>query len=256
MPPEDHQPTNDDVRSAWNRLATYWDEQMEAGNTWQRTLIAPAVERLLALARGERVLELACGNGEFARRMSELGVDVLATDFSDEMLDRARARGGSVRYRRVDASDEKALQELATDGPFDAIVSNMAVMDMVDIGPMATALPSLMDRNGRLVIATLHPAFNSGAVARLIEETDDTVVVRTHSIKRSTYIQPMTSRGFALEDQPVTHWYFHRSFQDILRPFFSAGWVLDALEEPVLDDGSLFAEIPGVLVVRFVRSPR
>ena len=46
---------------------------MEAGETWQRGLIAPSVERLLAVTQRERVLELACGNGEFARRLTELG---------------------------------------------------------------------------------------------------------------------------------------------------------------------------------------
>ena len=64
---------HDDVRSAWDELAAFWDERMEAGATWQRHLIQPSVERLLRLEPGERVLEIACGNGEFARRMSELG---------------------------------------------------------------------------------------------------------------------------------------------------------------------------------------
>jgi cyclopropane fatty-acyl-phospholipid synthase-like methyltransferase len=54
---------HDDVRSAWDRLAEFWDERMEAGATWQRHLIQPPVERLLQLQPGERVLEIACGNG-------------------------------------------------------------------------------------------------------------------------------------------------------------------------------------------------
>ena len=71
----------------WDTLAPYWDEQMQAGNTWQRGLIEPAVERLLGIAPGELVLEIACGNGVFARRMAELGACVLGTDFSEPMLD-------------------------------------------------------------------------------------------------------------------------------------------------------------------------
>ncbi len=82
---------------------------MEAGATWQRTLIQPCVERLLQLEPGERILEIACGNGEFARRMTELGGQVLATDFSERMLERARARGGDVDYRWADATDEEEL---------------------------------------------------------------------------------------------------------------------------------------------------
>jgi ubiquinone/menaquinone biosynthesis C-methylase UbiE len=77
----------DEVRAAWDALANLWDERMQAGRTWQRHLIQPSVERLLQLRPGERVLEIACGNGEFARRMSSLGAHVLASDFSEGMLD-------------------------------------------------------------------------------------------------------------------------------------------------------------------------
>lgn len=83
---------NEEVRKGWEAMADFWDEQMEA-ITSQRSLIAPAVERLLGLRSVERMMELACGNGELARRMSQLGATVLAIDFSERMLELARARG-------------------------------------------------------------------------------------------------------------------------------------------------------------------
>jgi ubiquinone/menaquinone biosynthesis C-methylase UbiE len=249
--------SNDDVRSVWDSLAGWWDEQMEAGNTWQRSLIAPAVERLLAVRPGERVLELACGNGEFARKMAELGARVLATDFSDAMLERAQGRGGAIEYRRLDATDADAIRALEPDGPFDAAVSNMAIMDMTEIEPMAEGLAAVVRPGGRLVISTLHPAFNSGSVVFVTEMTQDADgrMAREHSIKRSTYIESTTHRGTAMEDQPTTQWYFHRPIEAILQPFFDHGWVVDGLAEPVLgrSDSTPFAQIPGVLVVRFAR---
>jgi ubiquinone/menaquinone biosynthesis C-methylase UbiE len=100
---------HEEVHSAWDELSAFWDERIEAGTTWQRHLIQPSVERLLQLGPGERVLEIACGNGEFARRMSELGGQVVAVDFSEGMLERARAHGGNVDYRHTDAMAEGAL---------------------------------------------------------------------------------------------------------------------------------------------------
>jgi ubiquinone/menaquinone biosynthesis C-methylase UbiE len=250
------EPTNDDVRGAWDALAPFWDEQMQAGKTWQRTLIQPPVERLLDLRPGERVLELACGNGEFSRRMAGAGATVLATDFSETMLERARAHGGDVVYRHLDATDEQAITALGAEGPFDAAVSNMAIMDMTEIEPMAVALAAVVRPAGRLVISTLHPAFNSGDAIRVTEESEDPdgTIVRRYSIKRSLYISPSTGKGVALEDQPVTQWYFHRPLQAIVAPFFRHGWLLDGLEEPVLEPPAvLFDEIPGVLVLRFRR---
>jgi len=40
----------------WNRNARWWDAKMGEGNDWHRILIAPAVEELLDVRPGERVL--------------------------------------------------------------------------------------------------------------------------------------------------------------------------------------------------------
>src|SRR5947209_10351998 len=77
---------NQKVQDAWNQNAAFWDEQMGDGNQFQRILIGPTSERLLALQPGELVLEIACGNGVFTRRMAALGAHVVATDFSTKML--------------------------------------------------------------------------------------------------------------------------------------------------------------------------
>jgi ubiquinone/menaquinone biosynthesis C-methylase UbiE len=255
----EEQPGNDGVREAWDALASYWDERMDAGETWQRHLIQPAVERLLELRPGERVVEIACGNGEFARRMAELGASVLATDFSEGMLERARARGGDVEYRRVDATDEDALLTLGDPGSFDAVVSNMAIMDMTSIEPMASAVARLLRAGGRFVLSTLHPAFNSGAVVPTTELVyRDGDMRNVYSVKVSSYAKPSIGKGVAIPGQPVEQWYFHRSMSDIFRKFFDHGFALDGLEEPLADPdrgtpGSpayVYTEVPGVLVAR------
>jgi SAM-dependent methyltransferase len=252
-------PTGDDVRAAWDANAAYWDEHMEAGRTWQRPLIQPAVERLLELRPGERVLEVACGNGAFSRQMAERGARVLATDFSERMLERAAARGGDVAYRLVDATDPSSLGALEGDGPFDAVVCNMALMDMTDLEPLANALPSLLAEGGRFVFSIQHPSFNAGDIVRTLETTDvDDAVVRTYSVRVRTYRSLTSGRGLALEGQPAAQWYFNRPLEETLRPFLEAGLVLDGLLEPTFDPADadpsqpefVYTELPAVLVAR------
>jgi ubiquinone/menaquinone biosynthesis C-methylase UbiE len=253
---------NDEVRSVWDQLAAFWDERMEAGTTWQRILIEPSVERLLQLKPGERILEIACGNGEFARRMTELGGQVLATDFSERMLERARARGGDVDYRWADATDEEELLTLGDTGSFDGVVSNMAIMDMESIEPMIRAASRLLKPAGRFVFSTLHPAFNSGDVRPAVELDLDGGVTEVYSVKVSSYGRPSSGKGVALPDQPVQQWYFHRPLWMILEPFFVHGFSVDGLEEPLLTPSDrqkpgtpeyVFTQIPGVLVCRMRR---
>ena len=258
LPVGELEPSHDEVRAAWDALAAFWDEEMEAGRTWQRGLIQPAVERLLGLEPGERVLEIACGNGEFTRRMTELGGRVLATDFSGPMLERARARGGDIEYRLADATDEEALLALGEPASFDAVVCNMAIMDMAEIEPMVAAAARLLRRRGRFVFSELHPAFN-GAATRLVEQSENEQgVVLTYSVKVSSYIHPSTGMGIALKGQPVTQWYFHRPISDLFRVWFRHGFLLDGIEEPVLaqDDvrpgstAAVFVEVPPILAAR------
>src|SRR5579883_3442465 len=80
-----------ETQAIWEQNAGFWDDQMGEGNEFQRILIATAAERLLGLQVGERVVEAACGNGVFSRRMAALGAQVVASDFSPTFVERARA---------------------------------------------------------------------------------------------------------------------------------------------------------------------
>jgi SAM-dependent methyltransferase len=254
----------DQVRAVWDELAAFWDERMQAGATWQRGLIQPSVERLLRLEPGERVLEIACGNGEFARWMSAFGANVLATDVSERMLARARSHGRDIEYRVADATQQEELLALGEPGTFDAIVSNMAIMDMPSIEPMAAAAATLLKPTGRFVFSTLHPAFNSGDVRPTVELDLEGGVTEIYSVKVSSYGRSTTGKGIALPGQPVEQWYFHRPLWMILQPFFEHGFVLDGLEEPLLDSelekpgapDYVFTQVPGVLVARMSRRHR
>src|SRR5207237_417861 len=104
-------------------------------------------------------------NGLSSRRLAALGAEVLASDFSTEMLahaQRRRTRGpGRIAYRHVDATDEAQLLELGAAGPFNAALASMALMDMAESAPLMRALATLLKPEGAFVFSILHPAFNN-----------------------------------------------------------------------------------------------
>src|SRR5919202_1288114 len=104
------QELNRQTREIWDRKAQFWDERMGEGNPFQRVLVGPASERLLGVQPGQVILEVACGNGVFSRRLASLGAQVVATDFSAGFLELAKARSTEhperITYRLVDATDE------------------------------------------------------------------------------------------------------------------------------------------------------
>lgn len=255
--------TSDRVRAVWDTNAAFWDERMGEGNEFHRYLIEPNMLRLLNLQPGERVLEIACGNGQFARKLASLGATVVATDFSPAMLERARAHSepfnDRIDYRIVDATQTAELHALG-EHAFDAIVSNMALMDMSDIAPLFQAIPYLLQSGGRFVFSTMHPCFNSNNPTFFAEMTDDEgAMVETFGIKLTRYLASQSYQGLAMIGQPVPQHYFHRPLHELLGEAFHAGLVLDGLLEPRLstDQSSPrwsswlnYHEFPPVLVAR------
>ncbi|HOR01401.1 MAG TPA: methyltransferase domain-containing protein [Anaerolineae bacterium] len=253
------------AREAWNANAAFWDERMGEGNSFFRLLEWPATERLLQLQPGERVLDVACGNGLTSRLMAAAGAQVLAIDLAEEMIARARARtlehGERIEYRVLDATDEAALLGLG-EGRFDAALCNMALFDMAEIDPLMRALARLLRPGGRFVFSVLHPCFNHTRAAHVAEEEDHGgQVVTTYSVKVSGYLTPAVNAGVAMIGQPVPQPYFDRPLQVLLGACFAAGLVLDGLEErsfPPEDVGGntplswngRYSEIPPVLVAR------
>ncbi len=256
---------NDAARDAWDRNASFWDARMGEGNRFIEHLIWPVVERLLALAPGQRALDAACGNGLTSRRMAALGADVVAFDFSREMIERARERTGEhdakIRYEVLDATDPAALAELGADS-FDAALCNMALFDMAEIDPLLSALGRLLKRDGRFVFSITHPCFNHPHAALVGEaEEREGRLETTYSVRVRRYMTPSTEDSVAMRGIPVPHPYFHRSLTALLGSGFRAGFVLDALEERAFEAdqppgsdplswGPTFSEIPPVLVAR------
>ncbi len=255
---------NREVRQIWERNAAFWDEYMGEGGVFQRALIGPATERLLDLKPGERVLDIACGNGAFARRMAALGARVVACDFAPTFIERARVRttehADRIDYRVIDATDEAALLSLGKQS-FDAAVCTVAMMDMATLDPLMSALAQLLKPGARFVFSILHPCFNSGAgMKRVIEEEDrEGEIIDVYAVKISNYATPTTYKGLGVIGQPAPQYYFHRPLHVLFNAGFRAGFVIDALEEPVFDQNAKpngpfswenYREIPPVLIAR------
>lgn len=251
------------TREIWEHNAAFWDERIGEGDDLHIRLIAPAVEGLLGPEADEWILDVACGNGAFARHLAAGGVHVVACDFAEAFIRRARARqasGPEIDYRVVDATVESQLLSLGEDA-FDAIVCNMALSDMVAIEPLLRAIPQLLTPRGRFIFTIPHPCFNH-AGSRLIAEEDATGEQRTirHALRLDNYLDVAPGRDVSLDDQPESHFSFHRPLSDILNAAFNAGLTMDGIAEPafpptpaprsVLEWPNL-PRIPPVLAARF-----
>jgi 2-polyprenyl-3-methyl-5-hydroxy-6-metoxy-1,4-benzoquinol methylase len=259
------QRANEETRDAWETNAAYWDTRIGEGNDFVETLIWPVTQRLLDLRPGQSVLDAACGNGLYARRVAALGAEVVAFDFSANLIALAEKHTmesrEKIQYHVLDATDEPALLALG-EGTFDAAMCNMALFDISDIDPLLGALSRLLRPGGPFVFSVMHPCFNNVYTTHVAEMKDRDGETRfTYGIKVTRYMTPGAARGAAIRGQPVPQLYFHRPLQVLLASVFQAGFVIDALEERafppdhppgshVLTWGPNLSEIPPVLIAR------
>lgn len=140
-----------DVREKyWSRYAGHYDEYTDyiVGRALRQALIRKL--------RQERdlgdVIECGCGTGFFTRAIAGNASDVLATDLSDEMLDRAKVnlkRFHNIRYKQVDCQNMVFPPE-----SFDTVL--MANVIHAIPGPQKAIHESyrILRKEGRLLIVT------------------------------------------------------------------------------------------------------
>lgn len=250
----------EDSKSRWEKNSAFWDDYMgDQSNSFHRELVKPHTERLLGVAKGDQVLDVACGNGNFSRRLVELGANVVAFDYSSSMIQRAKQRASddsnSIRFEVLDAADYHSLVSLGEEN-FDRAVSNMALMDMAEVRPLFKALYRLLKPNGTFVFSIMHPCFQVPGHRKVHEEEEvGGEILSRNSIQISKYIQPETYEGVSIRNQPVASRNFHRPLSDLLSLCFESGFSADGIAEPVFkeDEGGRkfdWFDIPAVLIMR------
>src|SRR5690554_412363 len=221
-----------DTQSRWNENAEFWDDYMgEESNRWHRELIRPCTEKLLSVKVGQKILDIACGNGNFSRRLADLGAHVTAIDYSSKMIERAERRSQEytdrIEYKVMDATNENELLDLGMNR-FDSTVSNMALMDIADITPLINTLNKLLKKKGSFVFSIPHPCFQTSGM-RKVYETEDVkgTIISRSSVQISKYLSPRSYEAMGISGQPVPHFMFHRSLSYYMKLFFQSGFVLD-----------------------------
>lgn len=146
--------------NAFGLLARDYDREFT--NTVIGQLMRQAVwDRLDARFQpGQRVLELNCGTGEDAVHLGRRGIEVLATDISDGMVEIAAAKvkleglSGLVQVRRIALEEIGALETVPCDGAF----SNFGGLNCVsDLSFVARALAARLRPGATAILCVMGP---------------------------------------------------------------------------------------------------
>lgn len=154
----------------------------------------------LALS-AHNLVEIGCGTGrntEWLARPEAGSTDIVALDFSAEMLERARHRVPDGRVRFIQ-HDVQTRWPLATDSA-DVVIAMLVLEHVQHLEPVFAEGARVLRANGELFICELHPERQLlGKQARFTSaKTGENKLVTAFLHRTEDYLNAGTSAGFEL----------------------------------------------------------
>lgn len=233
------------VVSSYDVIAEWYDNWV---GSMPEDSFFPAMEALMGDVAGQRICDLACGQGRVARHLADRGALVVGVDISAKLLAIARrheeAEPRGVEYRQADARDLDGVADEA----FDGVICNMALMDIPALTPTLHSAARILRPNGWLVFSILHPCYNT---SRSGEMAMPEGWVRTVG----SYFAEGYWRSDTRTGPPGKVGAYHRTLSTYVNALSDAGLVLERMSEPRLGGSHaerrpIWAEVPAVLVAR------
>jgi ubiquinone/menaquinone biosynthesis C-methylase UbiE len=110
----------------------------------------------LDLRSGQKVLDVAAGNGNVSLAAARRWCEVTSTDYVPALLDRGKARAAAENLK-MEFKDADAEALPFTDASFDAVVSTFGVMFTPDQDQAASELMRVCRRGGKIGLANWTP---------------------------------------------------------------------------------------------------
>jgi demethylmenaquinone methyltransferase/2-methoxy-6-polyprenyl-1,4-benzoquinol methylase len=135
------------VRAMFDRIARVYDRMnsvMTAGmhHRWRRRAVD-----LAGVGPGSRALDVATGTGDLAVELAGRGADVVGLDFSEAMLELARAKAPGVEFVAGNALDLPF-----EDASFDAVTVGFGARNFADLDRGLNEMARVTRPGGRVVI--------------------------------------------------------------------------------------------------------
>lgn len=152
--------------AGWDHVASWYDRLVgDDGSDYHRNVIIPAALQMLAPQKGERFLDVCCGQGVFCRALLGAGAGfVMGVDASQQLIAAAQRREGGGREAggagaaKFLVRDARRLADLGQP-PFDGAACLMAVQDLDDVGGLFAGMAAALRAGGRAVVIMMHPCF-------------------------------------------------------------------------------------------------
>jgi demethylmenaquinone methyltransferase/2-methoxy-6-polyprenyl-1,4-benzoquinol methylase len=135
------------VRAMFDRIARVYDLMNSVMTVGLHHRWRERAADLAAVGPGKRALDVATGTGDLAVELRSRGVEVVGMDFSERMLELARAKAPDIRFE-----EGNALELSYADGEFDAATVGFGARNFADLRQGLAEMGRVVRPGGQVVV--------------------------------------------------------------------------------------------------------
>ena len=211
------------INTSWDNIADWYQDSVVKEGSYHRELIYPNLLRMSTPKKGERVLDIACGEGSWGTILFSKECVVHGVDISPELIRMAQKKLPQGRFIVVNAENLSAI----TEKNFDKVFMILALQNIKEANRAIDEVSRLLRVGGTFYIVLNHPCFR---VPKFSDwEWSDNVQYRRIARYLSENKSDILMRpGLSSQIKTIS---FHRPLQYFFKAFDKAGMAVTRLEE-------------------------
>lgn len=213
--------------TSWDKAADWYQDMTENTGSYQNDVILPNLLRLVNPQPKQKILDLGCGTGFFARAFAAAGAEVTGLDNSQDMIATASSLNTAEQNITYVHGSADNLQQFPAK-KFAVVTIVLAAQNMEKLDKVMTEVARVLTPGGRLCLVLNHPAFRIPKATSWEWTADQKVQFRRvdsylSESKHKILMHPGTSTEYTIS--------FHRPLQTYIKLLGKAGFGVTRLEE-------------------------
>jgi ubiquinone/menaquinone biosynthesis C-methylase UbiE len=214
-------------KTSWGKVANWYDALLSADDTYQTQVILPNLLRLINIKEGDRILDIACGQGFFSRAFALEGALVVGSDIASELVEFAKKKAGPQEKYFVAPAD--SMKANIADGSFDIVTIVLALQNIENLNGVLKEAARALKEGGRLFIVLNHPVFrNPKHTAWNFDEKNNIQYRRIDEYLSESKTDIEMTPGGDKKNVTVS---FHRSLQQYSKALAKNHFLISKIEE-------------------------
>ncbi len=217
--------------TSWGGVATWYDKHLESGSgTYHEKIVYPNLVRLLGDLKGKKVLDLACGQGQFSQMLAGAGASVVGVDIGKELIEIAEKKNTDKKFTLhyfVSPSDDLYMVK---DKTIDVVVCVLALQNIEKLTETFKEVSRVLKDGGKFLTVINHPSFRNPTHTHWgFDDAEDKQYRRVEEYLSESKIKIDMTPGSRTDKKFTVS--FHRPLQLYVKLLSKHGMAVTRLEE-------------------------